>query len=106
MAPPAERTWAWRLPGRRHGSGQDDPGPVAVADREAEESRVQAEPVGRSGIAAGQLGGGDRALRPRAEREDRASLGDDGRRPQSDDGGGTVWPGPGDHKLRLTAAPA
>ena len=74
--------------------------------QKAEESRTQAEPVGRSGIAAGQLGGGARALRPRAEREDRASLGDVGRRPRSDDGGGTVWPGSGDHQLWRAAASA
>ena len=37
MAPPAVRAWAGRLPRRRHGAGQDDPGPVAAADPEADE---------------------------------------------------------------------
>ena len=41
-------------------------------------ARAPAEPAGGAGLAAGQLGGGDRALRPQPEGCDRASLGDAG----------------------------
>ena len=63
-----------RLPRRRHGAGQDDPGAGAAAGAAA-----RAEPAGGARIAAGQLGGGDRAIRARPEGGDRASVRDDGR---------------------------
>ena len=42
-----------------------------------------AEPAGGAGLAAGQLGGGDREIRPGAEGSDRASLGDAARPDQA-----------------------
>ena len=61
-----------RLPRRRHGAGQDDPGAGAAAGTAA-----RAEPAGGARIAAGQLGGGDGEIRARPEGGDRASLRDD-----------------------------
>ena len=42
----------------------------------AEQAAGQAEPAGRARLAAGQLGGRDREIRPRPEGRDRAPLGD------------------------------
>ena len=43
-------------------------------------ARRRHEPAGRAGVAAGQLGGGDRAVRAEPEGARRASVGDAGRR--------------------------
>ena len=54
---------ARRLSRRRHGARQDHPGPVAAAGAEEQAGgEAQAEPAGRAGLAARQLGGGDRPL--------------------------------------------
>jgi len=73
--------WAGRVPGRRHGAGQDHPGAVAAVGAATAEQRraTAAVPAGGAGLAAGQLGHGDRAVRPRPEGADRAPFGDDGR---------------------------
>ncbi len=53
---------------------------LLLVQRHAEPADAAAAlPAGGAGLAAGQLGGGDRALRPRSAGADRASLGDDGR---------------------------
>ncbi len=72
---PVVQPGAGRLPGGRHGAGQDDPGAVAAAGGEG---GWPAEPSGGSGFAAGQLGGGTGKVRARVEGGDRASLGDAG----------------------------
>ena len=63
------------------GLGQDDPGAGTAAGAAATRRRPDAAtlPAGGTSLAAGQLGGGDRALRARPEGADPAPLGDDGR---------------------------
>ena len=57
------------LPGRRHGAGQDDPGSGVVLGLEGPEERSgQSLAPGASGLAAGQLEGGDGPLRADAPR--------------------------------------
>ena len=57
-----------RLPGRRHGAGQDGPGAGAPAAAQAPRPRRRAAPPARgAGLAARQLAGGDRALRALAD---------------------------------------
>ena len=70
---------ARRLPGGRHGAGQDHPGAVAAAaGAAAQQGRGRhAQPAGGAGLAAGQLVGGNREVRAGTERADRAPLGDD-----------------------------
>ena len=60
------------------GLGQDDPGAVPAVGGAGARRQAPAEPAGGARLAAGQLGGGDRKIRPRPEGCDRASLGDAG----------------------------
>ena len=108
VAASAVRARAGRVPGRRHGAGQDDPGPVAAAGAAAEEQRRRAAavPAGGAGVAAGQLDRGDRAICPRPEGADRASFGDDGRGSQAVHAGAGGRARSGDHQLRHAAAHA
>src|SRR5271166_2471690 len=100
----ALRPWPRCLPGRRHGPRQDDPGVVLAAGGAGARRKSPAEPAGGAGLAAGQLGGGDREIRPRPEGGDRASLGDASRSGEGVHGrtGGGVRSG--DHQLWLAAA--
>ena len=61
-----------RLPRRRHGARQDRAGAGAAVDARGAR-RTPAQPHRCAGFAAGQLGGGSRALRTVAERLRRAS---------------------------------
>ena len=91
----------WRLSGRRHGTGKDHPGAVAAAGGA---SCWSAEPAGRAGLAAGQLGGGNREIRPRPEGGDRAPVGDVA--PSRSSSSRRRGLRPGDHQLWLAAAHA
>ena len=77
-----------RVPGRRHGPGQDHPDHRAAAPVEARERRVQQEnaagavPARGARVAAGELEKRARPVRPGAGRVFRASL-RDARRPSS-----------------------
>ena len=77
LAASAVRARPGRLPRRRHGPRQDDPGSVAAAGPAADRPGDAAKPAGGAGVAAGQLGGGDRAVRAEPDGEDRAPVGDD-----------------------------
>ena len=74
-----------RLPGRRHGLGQDDPGhrAVAVVETGAVLRPVRTVAAGPARVAAGQLEVGDRAVRPVAGRPLRASVADRRGRPEA-----------------------
>ena len=64
-----------RLPGRRHGLGQDDPSLGAGA--QTQDSQPSAPPPaspGRARLAPGQLAGGDRAVHPVADLRDRPPI--------------------------------
>ncbi len=64
LAPPPLDARPRRLPGRRHGTGQDDAGAGAVAGATAGAGRRAADqPARRARVAARELGVGDRALR-------------------------------------------
>ena len=64
------------------------------------------EPVGGAGLAAGQLGGGNREIRPRVEGGDHAPLGDDGRPDQAVHAGAGGGIRSGHHQLWVFAADA
>ena len=88
LAPPACATAARRLPRRRHGARQDDPGAVAAAGAEtATEGKggrgMQAEPAGGARLAARQLGRRDRQVCTGPQGPDRASFGHASRRYES-----------------------
>ena len=69
MAASAVRARPGRLPRRRHGPRQDDPGAVAAAGRKRrKEHGTTPEPAGGAGVPARQLGRGNRAVRPQPER--------------------------------------
>ncbi len=81
LALSADETRSRRVSGRRHGTRQDHPGALAAAGSEAPAQRsAAAEPAGGAGIAAGQLGVGDRTLRAGVEGAGRASVGPAGGR--------------------------
>ena len=65
---------AGRLPGGRHGAGQDDPGADSAAHPE-ETARRQAVAPGLAGVPVGELEVGDGPLHPDAPRQVRPSLG-------------------------------
>ena len=78
MDEPAGRPWSRRLPGRRHGSREDNPGAIPAAGGTGPRRRAPAEPIGGARLPAGQLGSGDRKIRSQPEGCDRASFGDAG----------------------------
>ena len=106
LAAPVVRARPRRLPRRRHGPRQDDPGPGAPAGspRTRLERGAATEPARGPGVAARQLGRRRSSASPRACRRDRASVGDAGRGTQ----GVARAPARGrrsrDHELRLAAA--
>ena len=76
LALSARETRPRGLPGRRHGTRQDHSGAFAAAGSQAPERRpAAAEPAGGAGIAAGQLGVGDRTLCAGLEGAHRPSVG-------------------------------
>ena len=98
-APASPTTWAWA---RRSRCWR-----CCWCSAAATASGAGAQPAGRAGVAARQLGGGDRALRARPARADRASVGDAGRGAASTSTRGAARRArPGDHQLRHAAAPA
>ncbi len=67
------RPGARRLPGRRHGPGQDHPGAGGSLPEPAQQGEGH-RPAGGAGLARRQLAPGDRALRARAEGAHRPSV--------------------------------
>jgi hypothetical protein len=102
VASPAVAARARRLPRRRHGPRQDHPGAVAPPRRTQRDQGVEAtEPAAGPGLAARQLGGGDRALRADPHVRDCASLGDAGRRGEVARARKALRGGSRDYELRL-----
>ena len=106
MDAPAVRPRPGRLPRRRHGAREDDPGPVAAAGPRTEERGTATEPAGGAGVAARQLGRRDRAVRARPDGDDRAPVGDDGGPARAGHAGRARGDRSGDHQLRHAAARA
>src|SRR4051794_5936258 len=95
------------MPGRRHGTRQDDPGSVVAPDPEAPDGRSPAaEPAGGPGLAAGELGSGDGTVCPGLEDPDRASFRASVRRAQELSSREAERGGPGDYQLRRAPAHA
>ena len=78
-----------RLPGRRHGARQDDPGAgAAPLSQAASPTRRSAAPACPTRLAARELAGGDRSLRAVAGGARGPPVGDDGERARGDRGRG------------------
>ena len=107
LALPADPARAGRLPGRRHGAGQDSAGARAAAGATARADRhATPQPAGRTSLTAGQLGGRSRALCAGLAPADRPPFGAAGPRAARADGDAVGRIRPGDHQLRHAAAPA
>ena len=105
LAPPAVAARPGRLPRRRHGPRQDHPGARAAARAAARTgARTPPEPAGGPGLAAGQLGGGDRTVRAGAQGDHRAPVGHAGRRTEGACAREARRRRPRHHELRLAPA--
>ena len=100
MAPSARAARTRRLSRRRHGSRQDHPGPVAAAGAErAGRRQAQAVAAGGAGLAARQLGRGNRPLRAEPEGGRGPSIGHAG-------GEAEVGPSPTIWRMSISSSPA